>query len=76
DCAIPCAFDPDVTTCSSPCFEKTVGLSHACAVCNAANLACGSKQCRNECLLDSKGAPCRDCVKAKCDPAFRMCTGT
>lgn len=76
DCAIPCAFDPDVTTCTTPCFERTVGLSHACAVCNAANTACGSKMCRSECLLDSAGAPCRDCVMTNCDPAFRMCTGT
>ncbi|HKU39555.1 MAG TPA: hypothetical protein VJR89_15455 [Polyangiales bacterium] len=75
DCAIPCALDPDVTSCTTPCFEK-VGLSPACAVCNAANIGCGSKQCLSECLLDSKGAPCRDCVMAKCDPAFRMCTGT
>jgi hypothetical protein len=75
DCAIPCAFDPDVTTCTTPCFEKTVGLSHACAACNAANIACGSKNCRSECLLDSAAKPCRDCVMEKCDPAFRMCTG-
>jgi hypothetical protein len=76
DCAIPCAFDPDVATCTTPCFERTVGLSHACAACNATNIACGSKNCRTECLLDSASEACRSCVNTKCDPAFRMCTGT
>jgi hypothetical protein len=75
-CSIGCALDPDVATCTQPCFENTIGLSKACAMCNAVNVACGSKNCRSQCIADSAGAPCRDCVMEKCDPAFRMCTGT
>lgn len=75
-CGLSCFSDPDVATCSRPCFERTIGLSPACASCNATNLACGMKSCFNECLSDSASAPCLDCVKAKCDPAFRICTGT
>ena len=76
DCATPCGLDPDVAACTTPCFENTVGLSHACAVCNAVNVACGAKACLSDCLADSAGMACRSCVEANCDPAFRMCTGT
>jgi hypothetical protein len=75
-CALSCFSDPDVASCSKPCFERTIGLSPACATCNSSNLACSMKTCFSECLTDSASAPCRDCVKAKCDPAFRQCTGT
>jgi hypothetical protein len=74
DCAIGCAFDPDVAGCTAPCFEG-LGLSHACAACNAANIACGSSKCRDVCLLDSEGEPCRSCVMTNCEPAFQMCKG-
>ena len=75
-CALSCFSDPDVASCSSPCFERTIGLSPMCAACNATNLACSMKTCFSECLTDSAAAPCRDCVKKNCDPPFRMCTGT
>lgn len=76
DCATPCALDPDVAGCAQSCLEKDVGLSHACAVCNGENIACGAKQCLSACLADSASPACRDCVMTNCDPAFRMCTGT
>jgi len=75
-CALSCFSAPDVASCSKPCFEGTIGLSAGCAACNATNLACSMKSCFSECLTDSASAPCRDCVKTKCDPAFRACTGT
>ncbi|HET8936722.1 MAG TPA: hypothetical protein VFN67_24935 [Polyangiales bacterium] len=75
-CATPCGLDPDVASCSAPCFEKDVGLSKACAVCNATNVACGAKSCLTQCLTDSASPACRSCVMTNCDPAFRMCTGT
>ncbi|MET0384985.1 MAG: hypothetical protein ABW321_03450, partial [Polyangiales bacterium] len=76
DCATPCGLDPDVATCAQPCFEKTIGLSQACAQCNATNIACGAKNCLTSCLTDSASPACRSCVMEKCDPAFRECTGT
>jgi hypothetical protein len=76
DCATPCALDPDTAGCAAPCFENKVGLSHACAACNADNIACGAKKCLSPCLSDSASPACRSCVMTNCDPAFRMCTGT
>ena len=75
-CALSCFSDPDVASCSKPCFVSKIGLSAPCAACNASNLACSMKSCFSECLTDSASAPCRDCVKSKCDPAFKACTGT
>lgn len=74
-CALACAFDPDVAMCTTPCLED-IGLSHACASCNATNIACGSQMCRLDCLADSASPACRSCVMTNCDPAFRACTGT
>lgn len=76
ECATPCGLDPDVAACTAPCFEKDVGLSKACAACNATNIACGAKSCLTQCLTDSASPACRSCVMTNCDPAFRMCTGT
>lgn len=75
-CATPCGLDPDVAACSAPCFENEVGLSKACAACNATNIACGAKSCLTQCLTDSASPACRSCVMTNCDPAFRECTGT
>ena len=76
ECAIACVVDPDAKACTTPCFEQKIGLSHACAVCNAANIACGQMNCFNKCLADPASPECRSCVMTNCDPAFRMCTGT
>ena len=76
DCALPCAFDTDVASCTSRCFVKDVGLSASCARCNGINVACGAKQCVSPCAADSASAACRACVLENCDPAFHVCTGT
>lgn len=76
DCATPCGLDPDVSGCTLPCLEEEVGLSHACAVCNADNIACGAKSCLSACLTNSASPACRSCVMENCDPAFKACTGT
>lgn len=76
DCSLPCAFNTDVASCTSRCFEKDVGLSASCARCNGINVACGAKKCLSECASDSASAACRACVLENCDPAFHVCTGT
>jgi hypothetical protein len=75
ECATPCGLDPDVATCTAPCFEKEVGLSKACAACNSTNIACGAKSCLTQCLTDSASPACRSCVMTNCDPAFKKCSG-
>lgn len=75
-CATPCGLDPDVAACTAPCFEEDIGLSPACAACNAKNIACGSEKCLRPCLTNSASAACRSCVMESCDAAFRECTGT
>jgi hypothetical protein len=76
DCSLPCAFNTDVASCTSRCFEKDVGLSASCARCNGINVACGAKKCLSACVSDSASAGCRACVLENCDPAFHVCTGT
>lgn len=76
DCSVPCGLDPNVAACTTPCFQNKVGLSPACAACNAANVACGAKNCLSACLADSASPECRSCVMANCDAPFHACTGT
>eukprot|EP00435_Cladocopium_sp_Y103_P027522 s1436_g6.t2 len=61
--------------CAAKCMSKR-GYSPACADCFGGLVSCTAAKCWMPCARGGDAnAACRSCTKAKCRPAFKVCSG-
>eukprot|EP01129_Flabellula_baltica_P002931 TRINITY_DN12803_c0_g1_i1.p1 TRINITY_DN12803_c0_g1~~TRINITY_DN12803_c0_g1_i1.p1 ORF type:complete len:125 (-),score=17.07 TRINITY_DN12803_c0_g1_i1:54-428(-) len=70
-CTNSCFFS---AKCIGPCFQKSTGLSEACADCYGNMAGCVAGHCALQCI-DAESTACTNCRNQYCTPGFIDCAG-
>jgi hypothetical protein len=60
--------------CTKDCMRKR-GYTAGCASCMADLVGCGRDNCLNQCISNDKSKACTHCVRVKCRPRMKRCSG-